>query len=82
MNFPQPEHEDVVERWLRDIVGPTIDRHRANPTEAVSLDEAFGRLIASINADGPVYPQSASENSSVNPCPDPLSINRNNETSS
>ncbi len=82
MNFPQPEYEDVVECRLRDVVGATLDRHRAHPSEAVPLDEAFGRLIASMNADGPGDPQSGHETSSVNPCPDPLSIIRNKEASS
>lgn len=82
MNLPQPEYEDVVERWLRDVVGATLDRHRANPSEAVLLDEAFGRLIARKNADGPGDPQSGHETSSVNPCPDPLSIIRNKGPSS
>lgn len=45
------ERDAVIERWLKDEVGPTIDRYRANPSRGSSLDEAFGRLDAMISAD-------------------------------
>jgi antitoxin ParD1/3/4 len=41
----------VVERWLQDDVGPTLDRYRADPTRGASLDDAFERLTARMNAD-------------------------------
>ena len=45
------ERDAVVERWLQEDVGPTIDRYRADPTRGASLDDAFGRLTAKMNAD-------------------------------
>jgi len=45
------ERDAVVERWLQDEVGPTFDRYRADPTQGASLDDAFGRLTARMNAD-------------------------------
>lgn len=45
------ERDAVVERWLKDEVGPTLDRHRAARSRAASLDEAFDRLDAVMSAD-------------------------------
>ena len=45
------EHDPVVERWLVDVVGPTLDRHRANPSEARPIDEAMADLDAMMSAD-------------------------------
>lgn len=43
--------DPVVERWLVDVVGPTLDRHRANPSEARPIDEAMANLDAMMSAD-------------------------------
>jgi len=45
------ERDAVVERWLKDEVGPTLDRLRADPSRAAPIDEAFGRLNAMMSAD-------------------------------
>lgn len=45
------ERDAVVERWLKDDVGPTLDRYRADPSRGAALEEAFGRLDAMMNVD-------------------------------
>ena len=45
------ERDPVVERWLVDVVGPTLDRHRANPSEARPIDEVMADLDAIMSAD-------------------------------
>jgi antitoxin ParD1/3/4 len=38
------ERDEAVERWLREEVAATYDRHKAAPHEAIPLDEAWKRL--------------------------------------
>ena len=45
------ERDAVVERWLKDEGGPTLDRYRADPSRAAPLDEVFSRLDAMMSAD-------------------------------
>lgn len=33
-----------IERWLAEVVGPTYDAYKADPTELLSEDEAFRML--------------------------------------
>lgn len=41
----------VVEWWLQDEVGSTIDYYRADSIRGTSLDGVFGRLTARMTAD-------------------------------
>lgn len=45
------ERDAALERWLKNEVAPTIDRHRADPSRAAPIDEAFGRLDAMMSAN-------------------------------
>lgn len=48
------EREAAVEHWLRTEVAVTYDAHKANPTAARSLDEAWEHLesrMAAIDRD-------------------------------
>jgi antitoxin ParD1/3/4 len=38
------ERDMAVERWLREEVAPTYDRMKADPSRAVSVDDAFGAV--------------------------------------
>jgi antitoxin ParD1/3/4 len=40
------ERDDAIERWLREEVVPTYDALVADPTQVVSLDEAFAQVRA------------------------------------
>ena len=42
----------AVERWLRDEVAPAYDAHKANPSNAVSLEEAMRDLDVHIEEVG------------------------------
>ncbi|WP_296708897.1 hypothetical protein [Tistrella sp.] len=35
-----------IERWLEDEIGPAFDAMQADPTRAISVDDAFDRLRA------------------------------------
>ncbi|WP_372014443.1 hypothetical protein [Tistrella mobilis] len=35
-----------IERWLEDEVGPAFDAVQADPTRAISVDDAFDQLRA------------------------------------
>ncbi|WP_420104612.1 type II toxin-antitoxin system ParD family antitoxin [Bosea sp. (in: a-proteobacteria)] len=43
------ERDGPVEAWLRDEVGPAIDRYRADPARMSSLEDVFGRLDTVLN---------------------------------
>ncbi|GAA3100112.1 type II toxin-antitoxin system ParD family antitoxin [Rhizobium viscosum] len=40
------ERENAVEHWLRTEVAATYDAHKADPTKALPIDEAWKRLEA------------------------------------
>jgi antitoxin ParD1/3/4 len=40
------ERENAVDQWLRDEVAASYDAHKANPTKAKPLDEAWARVEA------------------------------------
>ncbi|CAN7656051.1 ribbon-helix-helix domain-containing protein [Rhizobium sp. LjRoot254] len=44
------EREAEIESWLVNDVGPAYDRWMADPSRAVSIDEAFARLQARIDS--------------------------------
>lgn len=44
-------HDPMVERWLADVVAPTLDRHRASPSAARPIDEVMADLDAMMSAD-------------------------------
>ncbi|MDB5526662.1 MAG: addiction module antidote protein [Rhizobium sp.] len=43
------ERENAVEHWLRTEVAATYDAHKANPTRAKPLDEAWKSLEATMD---------------------------------
>lgn len=53
MDLVQPDHEGVVERWLRDVVGPALDRHRARPFDARPIAEVMADLEGKMAAEKP-----------------------------
>jgi antitoxin ParD1/3/4 len=49
------ERENAVEQWLRGEVAATYDAHKANPTKAKPLNEAWARVenrMDDIDRDG------------------------------
>lgn len=38
------ERDEAVERWLREEVGPTYDRIKADPSVALPADEVFADI--------------------------------------
>ena len=44
------ERDEVVERWLREEVAPSVIEHERNPQAATPLEEVAARLLGSRNA--------------------------------
>jgi len=40
------ERDEAVERWLREEVAPVHDAMKADPSRAISVDDAFGSVRA------------------------------------
>ena len=40
------EHDEEVERWLREEVAPAYDEHMRDPSRAIPIDEVFAGLEA------------------------------------